>query len=261
MNPFHFTQPSRKFPLQTQSPAVSKSVPASSQPIVDICQRLSAEANVISTFDFKDSLNELLRHLQATADQEQRSNYLNQIIATLIEIPPKVLISILDHELFTLVRTSLTDVLRQWHRTVHLSETSLFTFWSITKLLRKLSSNPVSLKAYSTWLADARLLETVATSLTDLATTNQYFNDRELKLFVLLLSIFGKCQDWLTTENAADQDRFRALFDPMVQCVTCQHVTDAFLKLDKSPGSMSTKEKFFLLRCPNSLLACEGRYH
>ena len=254
MNPFNFTQP-------TIGRAVSKSTPASSQSIFDICRRLKAEANVISTFDFKGSLDQLVRHLQATNDQGQRSNYLNQIIATLVDIPHAVLIAILDHQLFTLVRTSLTEVLRQWHRTVHLSETGLFTFWNITKLLRKLSSNTVSLKAYSTWLADAHLLKAVAASLTDLATTNKYFNARELKLFILLLHIFGDCQDWLTTENAADPDRFQALFDPVFKCLTSQHVTDAFLKLDKSPESMSTKEKFFLLRCPNFLLVCEGKYH
>ena len=258
MNPSYFTQqPPRRFPFGTAAP---KSTPTSLQSIDKLCQRISAKGEGMSTFDFNRSLDELVRHLQTISDQEQRSNYLSQVTVTLLEVSPTVLSSILDHELFTLVRTRLVEVLKQWHHVVHLSKTDLFAFWNITKLLRKLSSNSVTLRAYSSWLSDSQLLETVVTSLNDLATTNKYFNDQELKLFIRLLNIYDNCQDWLTTENLADQDRFQTALDPIVKCLTCQHVTDAFLQLDKSSDSMKTKEKFFLIKCSNFLLSCEGRY-
>jgi hypothetical protein len=226
------------------------------------CNMISQKSDVISTSELTHSLDKFVRELEHVNSQQQQTNLID-IFAVLILVRSPILISVAKHHFFTLLRTSLIQILQQWRRASNLNENEVCMFRNITKLLKIMFKKATDINVYPAWLSDSLLLENIVGSLTDIAVSGKFLqekNEHEVKVFTRLLNIYANYQQLLSDENSINKDKLVQLLDPITQCLTSPHYINSFNILLNDKSSLSAGEKFFLIKCPTFLASYTGMF-
>jgi hypothetical protein len=210
-----------------------------------------------------DSHTKALKKLH-DKDQKQQLPILVDAITILIRIPKSILVSTIQNEFFSLLRTPLTDILHQWCRSVSsLSDNELYMFRSMAKLIRRLIKAIDDVKLIPSWLSDSTLLEAISDCLTDIAISGKFLdenNQSKFKYFTRLIDAYISYQKRLNDENHPHKDTLLPLLDPIVQCLTSSYFISTLKDLSTDYKSMTTIEKFFLIKCPAFFISYNGNH-
>lgn len=226
------------------------------------CSILRDRSDSISNQQFTDILNKLTLIMKNfDYNDQQQWIGLTEMINTLIDISPSMLISASQNEIFSVLQILFIDILRQWHHRSILLDHESFMFRSMIKLMSIIINNISNINQIPSWIYDSMLLGTIADCLRDIATSGKYLDDRNnraLKNLTRLIELYADYQQRLNDKNHTNKEKLVRLLDPIVDCLNSSHYIYAFTNLSHDAESMTTTEKFFLLKCPSFLISYNG---
>jgi len=235
----------------------------SSRLVTHHCNIISEKAEVISSSELTNLLDEIFNEFANFQDQKQQLTNLKDILVVLLSVRRRTLASITQHKFFTLLRKPLIQILQQWNNGSDLNEDEAITFRNITKLLKSLVKEITDVNLYPSWLSDSSLLDTIAVCFTNISKSSKFFdkeNEQETKSFISLLNTYDDYQKDLDSENTSNQDKLVKLLDPILHCLTSHFYLDSFNQIQTGKESISRKAKFFLIKCPTFLTSYDGRF-
>ena len=264
--------------LEKTSLRISPVVPPSAilsnnrqQPIVcfsvtDYCSTIYSKAKFIKRDELSDLLNQLTLKLSNASEndlpeEKQQLPFLVDILEALFHVPSSTLSAVSQNDFFTLLRLPLIDFLQHWSRGGALSEVHLTIFHHITKLIELLIDNIGEDARLPLWLSDLTLLQTIAQCLVNIASSDTLLlphNKHHFKYFTRLIDAYIDYQQRLIQPSSSDQDKLMPLIDPILRCLTSNHYIDTLNDMPVDQSSMSTKQKFFLVKCPTFLTSYTG---
>ncbi len=210
-----------------------------------------------------DNHTNVLKQLHAK-DQQQQLPILIDGITILVRVPKSILVSTLQNEFFTTLRIPLTDILHQWCRRLSpLSDNEFLIFGTMTKLIQRVIKATDDIKLIPLWLSDSTLLEAISSCLINIATSGKLLdknNKSQFKYFARLIDAYIHYQERLNDEDLSQKDKLVQLLDPILQCLTSSHFIYTFANMTKDAKSMTTIEKFFLIKCPAFLTSYNGNH-
>jgi hypothetical protein len=234
--------------------------------INDYCHALRDQSATISNealAHLLDKLTSILKSFDNDEQEQQELSIIIDILNALLYVPPSVIASASQHEFFSILQISFIHILRQWHRLSSLENNEFLTFQTATKLIQRFIKATDDIELIPSWFSDSALLETVSNSITDIATSNKFFNENnksEFKYFTRLIDAYIHYQQRLNDENHPHKDTLLPLLDPIIQCLTSSYFINSFVHLQKDEKSMTTIEKFFLIKCPAFFISYNGNH-
>ena len=243
--------------------------PFSGFSITDYCTVIFQKAKSITREELSDLLNQLTLTLGNSLEndlprEKQQLPFLVDILDALFHVPSATLSAVSQNDFFTLLRLPLIDSLQHWSRGGALSETHLSLFHHINKLIELFIIHTVDNTRLPLWLFDLTLLQAIAQCLINIASSDILFqphSKHHFKYFTRLIDAYIHYQQTLTQLHPSDQDKLLPLVDPIIRCLTSAHYIDTFTSMPVDQSSMSTKQKFFLVKCPTFLTAYAGTPH
>ena len=148
--------------------AYSSATVDAAQKIAKLCQRLSNRAEAMFLLEFKKILDHLLVELQRIDRAEQQRVHLNEILTALFDLPPNILVSLIEHALFAHLRTDFIRILRRWIGTFQLGEAESLYFWNFNKSLHTFAETSTNIDCLLDGIADVTLLKQISKNLTRL---------------------------------------------------------------------------------------------
>jgi hypothetical protein len=209
-----------------------------------------------------DKHTNVLKQLH-TKDRQQQLPIFIDIINILIRVPKSILLSTLQNEFFSLLQSPLTDILHQWCHLSPLSNGEFYMFRMMAKLIKHLVKATNAVELLPLWLTDSTLLEAISNCLTNIATSGNFLqnnNKKQFKYFTRLIDSYILYQQQLNDQNQPNKDLLVQLLDPILHCLTSSQFIQTFANLPTDIRSMTTDEKFFLVKCPAFLTSYNGDY-
>jgi hypothetical protein len=227
---------------------------------------LRNQSATISREELTNKLNQLtyiLKTLNNNYHHQQQLHILIDVLDALIGVHPSMLASVSQHEFFSILQITFIDILRQWRRLSSLPDDQSFMFYLMAKLLTIVINNIDSINLLPPWLMDSILLEAIADCLTDIASSGKFLdhqNKRQFKHFTRLVDTYIDYQQRLTDEDHSNKNTFIKLLHPVLHCLTSSHFIDTFTNTSVDTKSMTTIEKFFLIKCSAFIISYNGNY-
>ena len=209
-----------------------------------------------------DKQTHVLKELHAKDHQKQLPVIIDAI-AILVRVPRTKLVSTAQNEFFSLLRMPFIDILNQAAQFSTLSADEFYIFRAMVKLMRRIVKAADDLTLIPSWFTDSALLEAISTSLTNLTTTEDILQDNNralFKPFTRLIDTYLLYQQLISQYNHAQTDTLQQLIDSIVHCLTSSHYIRTFASLRVDARSMTSIEKFFLVKCPAFLTAYDGSH-
>ena len=197
-------------------------------------------------------------------DNQQQTPLLLDTMSMLMRVQRTTLLSVSQNDFFALLRNPFIDILHQWSRTSSLSDAESVMFHHVIKLIRYFIYTADDISGLPLWLSDLTLLQAIAQCLINIASSDILFqphSKHHFKYFTRLIDAYIHYQQTLTQLHPSDQDKLLPLVDPIIRCLTSAHYIDTFTSMPVDQSSMSTKQKFFLVKCPTFLTAYAGTPH
>ncbi|UJR27658.1 hypothetical protein I4U23_008939 [Adineta vaga] len=210
--------------------------------------------------DILHKLTNVMKNFEKHNHQEQQHQLpvLIDILNALLDVNSVMLTSVSQNSFFSICQKYLINLLQQWHRLGSLTDDESSTFRSLVKLANILTN---SASLVPSWLSDSTLLDTIATCLTDIATTGKFLdhnNKYHFKHFTHLIETYTLYQQYLNQHNHFNKDTFIQLLHPIQQCLTSNHFINTFTNLSTTSNSLTTVQKFLLLKSPAFLTSYNG---
>ncbi len=248
-------------PFKNQRPNNISSPLVPSKFVIHHCNIIRKKAAVISDSELTHLLNELMNEFENFHDHTTKITNFREIIDALSRIPRSTLPLIGQHKFFTLLHLPFIQILQQWDNGTPLTEDESVMFKNMIKLSKPLLSEITDPNLYPPWLSDPVLLDAIAACFTDILKFTRFFDktsEREPKSFLYLLEAYDDYQKDLNNDKTANPDKLVQLLPPIIKCLTSQFYIDSFNSIESSKGSMSKKDKFFLIKCPTFLTNYNG---
>ncbi len=195
--------------------------------------------------------------------QQQQLSIVTDILNVLIDIRPSALLSTSQNEFFSTIQTTFIHIIRRWHRLSSLQDDEFLMFRMMTKLIKRLIRATDDVRLLPSWLTDSTLLEAISNCLTNIATSGNFLqnnNKKQFKYFTRLIDSYILYQQQLNDQNHFNKDLLVQLLDPILHCLTSSQFIQTFANLPTDIRSMTTIEKFFLVKCPAFLTSYNGDY-
>ncbi|UJR27657.1 hypothetical protein I4U23_008938 [Adineta vaga] len=241
--------------------------PSYSHPLTDLNSShypvINKNFKTFSDFELANLLNDqrnILKQLH-DRDQQQQLPILNEFLTTLLHIPRSKLLLAIPSDVSSLIRTTFNAILQEWRYFSYLPNNKALMFRTSTKLIRRLIKVADDIKLIPLWISDSTLLDTIATCLTDIATTGKFLdhnNKYHFKHFTHLIETYTLYQQYLNQHNHFNKDTFIQLLHPIQQCLTSNHFINTFTNLSTTSNSLTTVQKFLLLKSPAFLTSYNG---
>jgi hypothetical protein len=226
------------------------------------CYILRNQSTIITNEELTDLLNKLTLVVETFDNNNQQQQYpiLIDILNALISVPPSRLTSVSHNHFFPIFQILFIQILRQWRHLQSLPNTEAIMFQSMVKLFSKLIENS---NLIPPCLSDSTLLETISNCLTDIATSGKFLDEKNIlqfQYFIRLIDAYTLYQQHLNKQNIPNKDTLVQLLDPILHCLTSSRFITTFTNLQIDSTSMTTIQKFFLLKCPAFLTSYNGNY-
>ncbi|CAF2736925.1 unnamed protein product [Rotaria sp. Silwood2] len=224
---------------------------------------INKDPKTISNSELKKLLDQHPKQLNKMRHKssQQQISILIDFMSTLYRVPKSTLLSVAHNKFFTLLQFPFTDLLRRWCRSSDLTDNEIYMFRTIVKLIKRFLKATDANELLPSWLLDTTFLNTVADCLTYIATSKEFLydkNNRLLKYFTRLIDSYVRYQEFFDDENHSNKDALVLLLDPILQCLTSSRYIDTFTNISQDKKSMTTNEKFFLLKCPSFVISYKG---
>ena len=248
---------SPQFP-PTHQYSISHSYPGESR-----YSNVNKDPRTLSEFELTGLLNRqtgFLKQLHAK-DQQKQLPIIIDVITVLIRVPKAKLVSSVQNDFFSLLRTPFIDILNQSSQFSTLSNDEFYILRAIVKLMRRIVKAVDDLTLIPSWFTDSTLLETISTSLTSLINSEDILQDNNkalFKPFTRLIDAYLLYQQLISQYNHTQADTLATLLDPILNSLTSPHFINTFTSLPVAARSMTTIEKFFLVKCPTFLTSYNG---
>ena len=227
------------------------------------CNVINQRALHLSSDELTRILDELLKSVEKSRNDEQKFTNLADIVTVLIRVPRPVLASVVQHRFFTVLQTLLSQILQQWNRNSNFKDDEVVTLRNLIKLFKSFFHDAINVKSYPSWFTDHSLLESIALCVVDISQSERFFdksNGRAAKQFIRLFDLYNDYQDLVYDDTTANQDQLVVFLDPVVQCLTSNFYFDALDNVARGATLRSRREKFFLSRCAIFLTSYNGKY-
>lgn len=208
-----------------------------------------------------DKLTLIMKRFERIEHQQQYLSLIIDVINALTCVRSSVLISVAQNEFFSILQTIFIHLIRQWHRLTSIEGIEFLIFRKMTILIQQFIKATDDLSLIPSWFTDSTFLEAIATSLINMVTSEDILrnNNRSLfKHFTHLFDVYLLYQQLIKQYNHSQTDALLHLLDSIVHSLTSSHFIHTFISLPVDARSMSTIEKFFLIKCPAFLIAYNG---
>lgn len=226
------------------------------------CSTIERKGDRLSMADFVGILNDFVRLL---SKKKLRSSTfidtMNQVMHTLISSPPSALRTVAPHDFFVFVRDNIQEFLQKTLRTNdHFHEEELHLFRNNVRFMERFVESSTNLADHRSWLTDRSFVQTFAKSLDQVKRVIKLDpTERLLKQIVRLLNIFTELQTRVPSSN--QKGALAPLFEPVVKCLMSRSYWKTFQSLQSGSSTLSTNEKFFLVRCPHFFTSYHGKIY
>ena len=223
------------------------------------CATIRRKNRRLDTQELSAILNDLVRELNSTKVRPSAYfNSLNEIVQVLNSTSPPVLVLISSHYFFVLVRNSIRDLLDKLSSKRHLDPMEIYLLRNCITLLEHFVEKVTDISKLLHWIMDISFVESFANCLNQIQVISKADeNKRYLKQLARLLSMFADIQERLPAD--LHQSLFTRLLEPTINCLTSPTYQRLFRDLKASATSLTSKEKFFLVKCPYFLTSYNGR--
>ena len=249
--------PVEAFPSSRRSTPLDDTLPRSGMAAID------KDPKFISTTELTAVLDVHTREVKRLheRDNQKQMPLLLDTMSILIHVRKSTLLSVSQNDFFTLLRNPFMDVLQQWSNSKLLSDAQAVMFHHVIKLIRYFIYTTDDISRLPLWLSDLTLLQTIAQCLVNIASSDTLLlphNKHHFKYFTRLIDAYIDYQQRLIQPSSSDQDKLMPLIDPILRCLTSNHYIDTLNDMPVDQSSMSTKQKFFLVKCPTFLTSYTG---
>jgi hypothetical protein len=186
-------------------------------------------------------------------------NTMNEIIIQFNDIPSSVLATITSHRFYNTIQHLIRDLLIDWNLSYKLNPDETFLLRNCVCLLNRLVNSVENITVFTSWLLDPLFINSIADCMSNI--DQLLSNDKEkynFKQLTRLLDLFRRYYQRLPS-NFQNDDRFNRLFEATMDCLVSSRYDQTFRNLKPNAKSMTTEEKFFLIKCPSFLSANHGR--
>lgn len=228
-----------------------------SRALRDQCATITNEALA----SLLDKFTSILKRFERVEQQQQYLSVIIDVINALTCVRSSVLISVAQNEFFSILQTIFIHLIRQWHRLTPIEGIEFLVFRKMTVLIQQFIKATDDLSLIPSWFTDSAFLETIATALINMVTSEDILrnNNRALfKHFTHLIDGYLLYQQLIKQYHHSQTDALLHLLDSIVHSLTSSHFINTFTSLPVDARSMSTIEKFFLIKCPAFLIAYNG---
>jgi tyrosine-protein phosphatase YwqE len=240
-----------------------------SEPFTPIDQYYSTLRNLSPTISNEelthllDKFTFILNPVDDIDRQQQQLSIINDTLNALIDIHPSALLSTSQNEFFSIIQTTFIHIIRRWHRLSSLQDDEFLMFRMMTKLIERFITATHDVRLLPSWLTDSTLLEAISNCLTNIVTSGNFLQNNsktQFKYFTRLIDAYILYQQQLNDQNHFNKDLLVQLLDPILHCLTSPQFIHTFANLPIDAKSMTTIEKFFLVKCPAFLTSYNGNF-
>jgi len=186
-------------------------------------------------------------------------NTMNNVIIQFNDIPSSVLATITSHRFYNIIQHLIRDLLIDWNLFYKLNPDETFLLRNCVLLLNRLVNTVEDVTVFTSWLLEPLFINAIANCMSNidelLSKDKEKYNFKQL---THLLDLFRTYYQRLPS-NLQNDDRFNRLFEATMDCLVSSRYDRAFRKLKPNAESMTTKEIFFLIKCPSFLSSNHGR--
>ena len=184
---------------------------------------------------------------------------MNEVIGEINNVPSSTLATVTSHEFHNIIRNLVRDLLIDWDFAYHLNREETFLLRNCVRYLNRLVHTVEDVTVLTSWLFDTLLINAIANCMSDI--DQLLSNDKEkhnFKQLFRLVDLFTTYYQRLPS-NLQNTDGLERLFDATMDCLVSSKYDRIFRKLKPNAKSMTTKEIFFLIKCPSFLTSYHGR--
>ena len=228
-----------------------------SRALRDQCANISSEGLT----SFLDKFTSILKRFEHIEEQQQYLSIIIDLLTALTCVRSSVLISVSQHEFFSILQTIFIHLIRQWHRLSPVQGMEFLIFRKMAELVLQIIKAIDDLSLVPSWFTDSAVLEAISTTLINMVTSEDLLqeNNRTLfKHFIHLIDAYLLYQQLINQYNYSQTDTLQQLLDSIIHCLTSSHFIRTFTSLPADARSMTSIEKFFLIKCPSFLISYNG---
>jgi len=184
---------------------------------------------------------------------------MNEVIEELNNIPYSTLATVPLHQFYNTIQNLIRDLLIDWHSTYQLNPEETFLLRNCVYHLNRLVNIVDDVTVLTLWLLDPLLINALANCMSNI--DQLLSNDKEknnFKQLSHLLDLFTTYYQRLPS-NLQNTDDFQRLFEATMDCLVSSKYDQVFRKLKPKANSMTTKEYFFLIKCPLFITSNHGK--
>ncbi len=185
-------------------------------------------------------------------------NAMNEVIVQLNNVSLPLLATITSHKFYNTIQNLIKDLLIEWNFSYKLDPDETFLLRNCVLHLHRLVDTVEDVTVLSSWLLDPLLISAIADCMSNidqlLSTDKEKHNFKQLTRLLDLFSIYHQ----RLPSNLQNDERFNRLLEATMDCLTSVKYDRIFRKLKPKTKSMTTEEKFFLIKCPSFLSSNHG---
>ncbi|CAF1940146.1 unnamed protein product [Rotaria magnacalcarata] len=222
------------------------------------CLTIRRKTERIGIQELSSMLDDLFRELYfKPSNSTAYLNSLNQIVHAFNSNSIPTLVSLPSHYFFLLVRNAVQSLLQKSCSASQLNSEETSVLRNCIILLENLVKNTNDLSVILPWITDETFVKIIAQSLYHINKIPAVNNNKRLiKPITRLLNMFTGIQERLPWNS--HRDLFVPLLQPIINCLTSSTYVQLFQDLKPNSTSLSSIEKFYLIKCPHFLESYNG---
>jgi hypothetical protein len=185
-------------------------------------------------------------------------NKFDKFLDEINSIPSMMLSDIPSHQFYITIRNLIRDILMDWYSSRKLIQEERYLLRNCILFLNRLVNIVHDITKLTSWLIDPSFLDALANCLSNI--DRLLFPPKDKKTFKQLIRLFEMFSIYyerlpLKLQNEHGLDR---LFEATMDCLVSSNYDRAFRKLKPQTQSMTSEEKFFLIKCPSLISSHRG---
>ena len=187
-------------------------------------------------------------------------NKMNEVIEELNNISSKTLADMTSHKFYISIRNIIRDLLHDWYLSYKLTEEETYLLRNCILLFDRFVNIVNDVTKLTAWLIDPSLINSLTECMSDIDQLILHNKQkRNFKQLIRLLNVFSTYYQRLPLK-LQDENGLHRLFEATMDCLVSSNYERAFRKLKANTQSMTSEQKFFLIKCPSFFSSYRGRF-
>ena len=210
--------------------------------------------------DLEYLLNRAARKLRYPSQRTQRYvTKLLDVLDRLNHFPPTILSRIPAHQFYTVLRDLLRDLFIEWHSSQRLSREDIYLLKAITLFFHHCLDATNDVLQLRPWLIERSFIQAFVKCLGNL--DQLLVKEKAKRIFKQVMHLFDILSIFYQRlpKKTTEEDDLDSLFEGTMDCLMSFNYDRIFRQFPVDAPSMTSKERFFLLKCPSLIHSYRGK--